>query len=275
MQVKDVRTLIATLIRVVPVFLRRSSRLPRQAHVAARRSREQAVLGAPDLFIAHASHELRTPLATLKTRLYLLRRQPERMDEHLQVLDQVADQMAALVDNLLELARLPREIPIDARVPVCAGPLVRGVIAGLQAEAEGRRIVLAADLPPVSPVLYGDPGLLARAVRALIADALARAGECTVLTIRLDVQRDPRWGGYALLYVGGTPEIAPDRLVNVFDPFWRPTLGDVPGDRLELALCRRIVEAHGGVVAADNTPDAGSVFTLGLPLASAPSCDGP
>jgi PAS domain S-box-containing protein len=56
-------------------------------------------------FIANASHELRTPLTNVKTRLYLIRRQPEKLEEHLRVMELVANRMKTLIEDMLDVSR--------------------------------------------------------------------------------------------------------------------------------------------------------------------------
>jgi signal transduction histidine kinase len=71
-------------------------------------SRETALQAQRDRFLTHAAHELRTPVSNIKTRLYLARRQPDRLDYHLDVLDEVTEQMRVLIEDLLDVVRLQR-----------------------------------------------------------------------------------------------------------------------------------------------------------------------
>src|SRR5690606_6267134 len=73
-------------------------------------SREKALQQQKERFVAHASHELRTPITNLKTRLYLMRRQPDRVEEHMRVLEQVTDRMKRLVEDLLDISRFERGV---------------------------------------------------------------------------------------------------------------------------------------------------------------------
>jgi PAS domain S-box-containing protein len=71
-------------------------------------SHERALQEQKDRFIANASHELRTPLSNFKLRLYLIRKQPDHLEQHLSVLEQVADRMHWLVEDLLDISRFER-----------------------------------------------------------------------------------------------------------------------------------------------------------------------
>src|SRR5690606_12733859 len=71
-------------------------------------SREKQLEAQKARFIATASHELRTPITNILTRLYLMKHQPEKLSEHMQVLDDVSRRMQRLVEDLLDMSRFAR-----------------------------------------------------------------------------------------------------------------------------------------------------------------------
>src|SRR5262249_33190250 len=91
-------------------------------------SQEKIIEAHKARFVSNASHELRTPLTNLQTRLYLLRRQPERAEEHLAALERTAQRMKWLVEELLELARIERGVMTLKRQKVTMQSLVGDVL---------------------------------------------------------------------------------------------------------------------------------------------------
>ena len=110
-------------------------------------SREKALQQQKERFVAHASHELRTPITNLKTRLYLMRRQPERIEEHMRVLEQVTDRMKRLVEDLLDISRFERGIINLRFTDVLLQEVVQNLVFVQKAEADHKHQQLEAHLP--------------------------------------------------------------------------------------------------------------------------------
>src|SRR5690606_21925145 len=108
-------------------------------------------------FVAYASHELRTPITNLKTRLYLLRKQPERLEQHLAVLDEVTDRMRRLVEGLLDVSRFERGAISLERQLLDLRALITRSVAVQTPESERKRLRLTAELPP-EPLLVDVDG---------------------------------------------------------------------------------------------------------------------
>jgi two-component system sensor histidine kinase VicK len=118
-------------------------------------SQEKALARQKADFVARASHELRTPITNLKTWLYLLRRQPEHLDNHLRVLEEVTERMRKLVEDLLDLTRFERGIIRLNCQPTVLQDLVARLVEIQQPEAASKQIQLICELPhqPLKSVL--------------------------------------------------------------------------------------------------------------------------
>jgi signal transduction histidine kinase len=226
-------------------------------------SREKALQAQKDRFLANAAHELRTPISNIKTRLYLIRRQPENAADHLDVLETVSDNMSELVEDLLDVVRFERKAIRLHRKRLVLQELIRDVIAVPQPEVDHRQIRLAVETPAEPLAVFGDWRRLTQVVTKLIANAIHYSAEGGQVSVRLAPEN-----GQAAIHVGDSgPGIAPDQLPYVFQPFFRAKEGNSEGLGLGLAIAQQIVELHGGTLAAESEVGRGSVFTVRLALA--------
>jgi two-component system OmpR family sensor kinase len=217
-------------------------------------------------FLADASHELRTPLAIVSGHLEILSREGLAPDERVEELAIVSDEVARmgrLVDDMLSLARLEAE---------AARPFQALEVRSLLAEAAGRgrglgyrRFVVDAsqDL-----WVYGEPDQLMQALLNLLKNAIAHSPEGSTIVLAAGTEEDR----VRIAVEDAGPGIRPEELERVFDRFFRAH-GSRPsggGSGLGLAIVKRLVELHGGTVAAANRTTGGAVFTIRLPRIPAP-----
>jgi PAS domain S-box-containing protein len=229
-------------------------------------SQEKALQAQKDRFIANASHELRTPVANLKTRLYLVRRQPERLELHLDVMERVADSMTDLIENLLDISRFERGvIPLYPRT-VLLQDLVGGVAGIQQPEAERKGVVLTCVMPDSPLQVSGDPQRLGQVITNLVTNAINYTPEGGTIRIELDRAEEegrPR----AVIRVRDTGiGISPEALKHVFEPFFRASDVTASGTGLGLTIAREIVHMHRGDMEVESEVGRGSVFTVKLDL---------
>lgn len=227
-------------------------------------SQEKALQKQRDRFIANASHELRTPIANIKMRLYLLRKQPQRFEAHMEVMELVAARMEKLVEHLLDLSRFERGVIALQQQTVTLQDLIRDVLRVQQPEAEARQITLSAELPDKPVRAHVDPVRITQVITNLVTNAINYTSAGGRVTVQL-----ARQGQSALITVQDTgigipPEIQP----QVFEAFFRASEGETQGTGLGLTIAREIVALHGGEISLESEVGRGSTFTVRLGLAN-------
>jgi PAS domain S-box-containing protein len=212
-------------------------------------------------FIASASHELRTPIANMKTRLFLMKRRPERFPEHIEVAESVVNLMQQLVEDMFDLARFERGVISLEREDVVLQEIIRQVVSYLEPEAERQQIELRIDTPPHPLHVQADPYRLLQVVINLMKNALNYTPVEGVVNIQLTIEGDE-----ALITVmDNGPGIDEKMLSHLFEPFFRLS-EDNKGAGLGLSIAQEIVKSHGGSISVESTVGVGSRFTVHLPL---------
>ncbi len=234
-------------------------------------------------FVANASHELRTPLATLvgfiETLLGPARDDPEAQAQFLAIMQDQAQRMARLVEDLLSLSRIEQSehVPPTQRVDLAA--VVERVVRGLALQADKRRMAIEftaqADIPPV----VGSEPELVQLTQNLVENAIkyGRAGT----PIRIDITRvkdppagfprDPR-GAVQLAVVDQGEGVARAHIPRLTERFYRVDVGrsrEAGGTGLGLAIVKHIVTRHRGLLAIESEVGRGSQFSVYLPAAAA------
>lgn len=244
-----------------------------EAEIAARTASEERMRR----FLADASHELRTPLTSVRGFAELYRRSGGTGDggdgggdtaEMMSRIEDEAARMGVLVNDLLTLAQLDEERPLDRR-PVDLLEVAADTIRDARARVPGRQVRLTGldgTLAPVSVV--GDEARLRQVATNLVGNALTHTPPEAAVTVRVGVQEDGA-GRVAVLEVADTgPGVAPEHVPHLFDRLYRVSTGRSRtdgGNGLGLAIVAAIVRAHGGSVEVDTAPGAGAVFRILLP----------
>ncbi|WP_432841967.1 sensor histidine kinase [Dactylosporangium sp. CA-092794] len=221
-------------------------------------------------FVADASHELRTPLTTIRgwADLYFQEGLPRPSDVEtgMSRIAEAAAQMGRLVEELLLLARLDEQRPLDIAEVELAG-LVGDVIADARVVDPGRPIAFTTTGCGGTAVVVGDADRLGQVVRNLVGNALQHTSAGTPVEVSLAAA-----GPVVRLSVADAGPGIPDAdQRHLFDRFYRagPGRGSGPGSGLGLAIVRAVVEAHGGTVAVASRPGEGTRFDVNLPTGTA------
>ncbi len=224
---------------------------------------------AKDEFLAMLSHELRNPLAPISAAaesLKLTASNPQRVKETAAIVARQAGHLAALLDDLLDVARVTRGLielahdPLDLRdVLTAAMEQVAPLVSSMSHEV----CVNMADQPAW---IGGDYKRLVQ----VVANILTNAAKYTPAGGRLDVQLRLAAGEVELKVsdngVGMAPELV-DKVFQLFVQGERSSNWSQGGLGVGLALVRSLVLAHGGSVSADSPgPGLGSTFAVRLPL---------
>ncbi len=214
---------------------------------------------------ADIAHELRTPLTVIQGQMEALADGIFPADaEHLEPVLAQTQLLNRLVEDLRTLSLADAGQLTLSPIAVDVGEWVAGVASGFQAVAAERGVALslgiAADLPQVKI----DPGRMSQVLGNVLDNALRHTPEGGKVAIRA-----ARQGGDVAITVSDTgPGVPPEHLFHLFVRFWR---GDpsrsrrTGGSGLGLAIARRIVEAHGGRMWAENVPTGGLRIGFSLP----------
>jgi two-component system OmpR family sensor kinase len=215
-------------------------------------------------FTADASHELRTPLAVILSQVELALSRPREAPayrESLEACSRAARRMKSLVEDLLTLARADSG-KLELRVePIDLARIAEAGAGLLEPLAEKRRVRIRLETKPTP--LKGDPERLAQVFTNLLSNAIQynREGGEVIVSVRDE-------DGSAIIVVEDTGSGIPEsELPFVFDRFYRVDAArsrESGGIGLGLAICRSIVEAHGGTIKVSSNVDRGSTFTLAI-----------
>ncbi|GAA3672262.1 sensor histidine kinase [Arthrobacter ginkgonis] len=226
-------------------------------------------LHAKDRFLSNVSHELRTPLTSILGYVDLLEDDPSLQPSArsgLQIVSRNARRLDRLVDDLLTAAadRLDlRSQPLDL------GRVVSSCVRSADLRAAAGDLVLERDIPSGIRV-FGDPIRLGQVVDNLISNAIKYTPEGGRVHVALRLDRGGDGTQAAVVTVADTG-IGMDaaELEHLFDRFFRAERvrrAAIAGVGLGMPITKELVEAHGGEIAVESEPGAGSTFTVRLPL---------
>ena len=227
-----------------------------------------------DEFVSTVSHELRTPLGFIKGYATTLLRQDAEWDtttriEFLRIIDEEADRLRELIDNLLDSSRLESGAIGMTREATRIAPLLRSVAE--RAQAAYPEMALRVEAPDGLPILEIDSTRIAQVLDNLLSNAAKYAPGAPV---ELRARRE---GEAMLIEVEDRgPGIAAEHMSQMFQRFYRvpETQRTVRGTGLGLYICRKIVESHGGQIGVDSQPGQGTRFHFTLPLAALEATEG-
>lgn len=276
--------LYASLFAIVRSASRRLLRQMREIALLGAQAREAETLRQVDRlkdeFIGGVSHELRRPLASIKgyTASLLLpdaQWAPAEQREFLHVIDEESDHLAALIDNLLDLARLGTGSLRLACEPLHLPALTEQVVRRVRAQAQLPPHCYEVRFPERLPYVEGDSARISQVLLNLLENAAKYAPAGTPIVIDGRAAGDTAGTMVAISVRDRGPGLSPEQAAHVFDKFYRVDSGltrATEGTGLGLAICRGVVEAHGGHITVAATPGQGCTFTFTLPAiaASAP-----
>ncbi len=230
-------------------------------------SQEKKLQAQKTSFVSNASHELRTPLSNLKMRVYLLRKQPEKMEEHLQVMENVTSYMQQLLEEMLDMGRFERGVVILERENGILQDLVSEAVKGFKPRAARRSVTLNMDVPTEPIQIMVDHKRIVQVLTNLVANAMNHTPQNGLIEVSVTLDRSQTHERFARIEVRDNGVgIPPDILAQVFQPFVTASQGVVSGTVLGLSLAKEIVELHGGTISVDSEVGHGAVYTICLPV---------
>ena len=294
---RDPRTEVGRLGRSLNAMLAQI-----EAAFHARETSEAAARGSEEKmrqFVADASHELRTPLTAIRgyaeyyrqrggatgngarhaapasTELSLTadgRLSEPDVDRIMQRVEQESSRMGVLVEDMLLLARLDQQRPIE-RLPVDLLTLTADAVQDARMIAPRRKIELTVGRGAAFLVL-GDEARLRQVITNLMSNALSHTPDGTPIDVRILTH-----GPDGRLPVPSVtievddhgPGLSQEQAERVFERFYRADQArgrKTGGAGLGLAIVAALVDAHGGAVGVDTAPGSGAMFWITLPLAA-------
>ena len=229
---------------------------------------EQAQQSQQDL-VANVSHELKTPLTSIQGFSQALldgtASTPEATQRAARVINEEAERMRRMVDELLTLARFDADEMEIAKERVDLFPILRHSVEKLTPQAMEGEVELVWDASQELFVV-GDADRLEQVFTNLLDNAVAHTPAGGRVTIEGDHVED----GTVEVRVTDTGEgIPPEELPRIFERFYRVDKARVHdrGVGLGLAITKEIVEAHGGSISVESVVGLGSQFIVRLPAA--------
>ncbi|MCA3443762.1 MAG: sensor histidine kinase [Rhodobacter sp.] len=232
-------------------------------------------IDANEQFAADVAHEIKNPLASLRSAVGTIRfaREEDQRQKLLEVIEHDVDRLDRLVSDISNASRLDSELVKEEETSFNLCKTLAGLSAHLGARAAEKGVDFITDLPPLPIMTRGLEERLAQVFVNLITNAISfcEAGDAVRIWAH---RRENR----VLVVVEDTgPGIAEQALGKIFNRFYseRPAgqFGNHSG--LGLAISKQIVEAHGGVIWAENIQSprgdgtsgpAGARFVVGLPV---------
>lgn len=240
-------------------------------HLAHEVEMHRAAVQARDDLVAVVSHDLRTPVSVVSMQATLLQRfmseipaeGSKRLLASAQTIQRAADRMAALLRDLLDLARIEAGRFELLAVPQPAGQLAHDASELMRSVAEPKGIALQVSAESAC-LVQADAERIFQVFANLIGNAIKFTPEGGLITV--GVVETSEGCNFSVTDNGcGMTEEQQD---HVFDRYWQATARrQQSGAGLGLYICRGIVEAHGGRIWVNSEPAKGSTFTFFLPRA--------
>jgi two-component system OmpR family sensor kinase len=241
---------------------------------AAYRARETGEAHARDSedrmrrFVADASHELRTPLTSIKglAEFGLQKGEAADRDELLRLISRIqqeSSRMGLLVEDLLLLARLDQDRPLDRR-PVDLTSIAAEAVHAARTVQPGRPVTLLAAPEPV--IVDADDARIRQVIDNLISNALQHTPAGSPVTVAVDAGS----GHGTLAVTDRGPGMTAEQAARVFERFYRTDGARTRargGTGLGLSISAALVAAHGGSISVQTEPGCGATFRVRLALA--------
>ena len=241
-------------------------RLAEEAKAATLRAGSEAMRSS---LLSAISHDLRSPLAAITGAGTALRDDPGRLgaEQRAELVDTIcteAERMERLIANVLDMVRIESGGMAPRRDWVPLEEVLGSALLRLDAKLQGREV--RTDLPEGLPLIPVDPVLFEQ----VFVNLLDNAAKYTPDTSPVEISARAFDHELEIVVADRGPGIAPGEEERIFEKFHRGAHAGSGGVGLGLPICRGIVQAHGGTIAAANREGGGAVFRIRLPLTETP-----
>jgi len=217
--------------------------------------------------LSTVSHELCTPLATIKGCAKMTLDYGDRLPlsekrEYLQAIVDSSERLEEMVRDLLDMSRIEAGVLQIHKQPCSAGSLLKKVAARMRPHMRKHRLIVR--VPEELPSIEADEMRVEQVLQNLLANAAQYSPDGGEIRLRAEAR-----GPEILVSVSDQGiGIEKKELEAVFEPFYRIETGrphETPGAGLGLAICKALVESHGGHIWVESEPGKGSTFYFALP----------
>ena len=263
----DQRHLLEAFANQTAMALERALLAERNREAQLQVDREQL----RNALLSSVSHDLRTPLGGITGAASTLLEDapgltPDARRELLETIHEEGHRLQRLVTNLLDVTRLESGVVDLAKAWVPLEEVVGSALDRMTAQLGQREIKV--ELPAKLPMVQADPVLLEQVIINLVENALKFTPPETPIEIKA-------WAterALTLLVADHGPGIPEGQEEHIFEKLVRFPQGDArPGAGLGLAICKGVIQAHGGKIMASNRPSGGAQFMISLPLGQRPA----
>jgi PAS domain S-box-containing protein len=224
-------------------------------------------LRARDEMVGVVSHDLRNPVAAVKMLSRTLLREPDlggiSARETIELIAQAAEQMDALIRDLLEVNRLDSGKLLISPVSVDPSALLTDSLQTLRPLVDEKGMKLDLQMETRLQKVMADPERIQQTLSNLVGNSIkfSSTGSKIVVIARSDSE------GVVISVVDNGKGIAADQLPRAFDRYWQSSRTDRQGAGLGLAIAKGIIESHGGRIWIESTPGKGTTVSFTLPSA--------
>lgn len=218
--------------------------------------------------LRQTSHEVRTPLSTITAISETLLdgstgELNETQQEFIQDIDDSAQHLLSLVNDILDYAKAEAGMIRLAPQPVALAELVKQCVSMVNVKVQDQDISITAQVDAELNEVIADPLRLRQIILNLLSNAIKynSPGGSVIVQIRPDVKDMFR------ISVRDTGRgIAPEHMEHLFEPYYQAAIADQGiGTGLGLAIIKHLTELHGGTIDVESVVDTGTMFTIRLP----------
>ena len=222
---------------------------------------QRALLGEVSAIFAH---EVRNPINNISTGVQLVASRlgsDHPLYDSLEKVRKECNRLDQLMSDVLLFAR-PLRLNIE---PIDLADLMERILARWSPRLKQVGVQCHTSYEPETPYALADERTLERVIVNLITNALQAMANGGTLSVNLGPSQSTQGDMVELKIIDTGPGIPPDVKDRIFDPFFTTKK---EGTGLGLAIGRRILSAHKGTILVESYPDAGTIFTISLPVAT-------
>lgn len=225
---------------------------------------------AKEQMLAIVSHDIKNPLSAIQLEAQMLLRVVERhgkslLGEEVKIqagrILKTTDRLKILISDLLDKNKSENGLSSLSRTDVVVNRLFQDVLDSLRPHLRQKNICIKSQMPPKLITLSMDRSKMFQVLSNLLSNAVKFTPAAGTITFSLEEKETECF----FKVTDSGPGLQADHLPRVFDKYWTGKMRGCSGTGLGLFISKTIVEAHGGVIWAENLPEGGACFTFRIP----------